>query len=160
MGCNCLTLEQASQAQNYVRCLQQSLGVPVMAKWNDAAHAALYAAASRQVAVLSERHEDGPTIAAVPFGAEPSIAAAYAMRYGDWQQPDSQFWTCLGITKADADAQRQAGFGPYWDTLRAAATHISGTEAGPGERMLGVPWWGWLLIAAAVGGAVYVVAKD
>lgn len=155
MGCNCLSAVDLRLATTYIRCLRASLGAPAGESWDQAAHDALYAFVSRQVDVLSERRQDGPTIRAVPFGAEPNNAGTYAIRFGDWQGEGSSFWTCLGMTKADADRSRQDGGGTYWQMIRAAATEIGIAEAGGRSKDDSWPWWVWLLIAA---GAVGVVA--
>jgi hypothetical protein len=160
MGCNCMSLAQASQAAIYIRCLRDALGVTPGTGWDAEAHRALYDVCSRNVDVLSERREDGAAIRSVAFGAEPARTGQYALMFANWQPADSSFWSCLGVTMSEAHKQQEIGSGAYWSMLGSAATYIGVSEAGGQDKVSGLPFWAWLLIALGVGGVVYLAVKD
>jgi hypothetical protein len=148
MACNCPSLAQAESGAVYIRCVRGALGLVPSVKWDDAAHVALYAVAARQVEVLSERHQAADTIRAVVFGSEPDVTADYVMRLGDWLPAESEFWLCLGITKAESRVQRLAGSGEHWLALAAAGGSVRASEGLTKDG--GLPLWGWGLAGAAV----------
>jgi hypothetical protein len=160
MACNCMNLAQAGQAAIYIRCLRDALGVTPGTGWDAEAHTALYEVCSRNVDVLSERREDGAAIRAVPFGSEPARTGQYALMFANWQPADSSFWSCLGVTMDQAHKQQEIASGPYWTMMGAAATYIGISESGGVSKIGGMPWWAWLLVAAGLGGAIYLAAKD
>jgi len=160
MACNCPTLAQVEAGAAYLRCVRGMLaGVQPAAKWDEAAHAGLYRYVATQATIRSERGQTAEQIRAVPYGSEPARTAEYVMRFGDWEGAGSQFWACLGLSKADADAQRSAGSGPHWGALSAAGSAVRGSEGGSGFKE-GMPWWGWVLVALGVVAAGYAITRD
>lgn len=158
MPCNCMTLAQTNAAASYIRCLRRSLGVPDAPKWDEAAHEALYRVAAQQVEILSESGLTAEQLRATPYGFQPERTANLAIRYGGWVPASDSLWACLGVSKAEADAQLAAGSGGYWTMLASAAAHVQGSEGGSGEK--GMPSLLWVLLIAAGVGGLWLVLKD
>ena len=155
MPCLCGT-----PAGTLLSCLQRHLGVPSSAKWDEAAHRALYLKLSTIVNVQANRHQTAAEIASVGWGAEADNTGVYAGNFPtSYIVASDPFWSCVGVSRDEAYRQ-SVSEGPYRDAMVALMQHVRGAEQASPDKSGGVPWWGWALGGVAVVGGAYLLLRE
>lgn len=159
----CMTCQQRFgqlDASRFIPCLRAALGMPAGGNvWGSAEHRALYDSVAVLGPVQAARGMTAAQIMAIPFGAEPEMAAGYASGYPtSMLAPDNAFWRCFGVDSTAAHDQMAAGRGPYYEAVRAASNVVAVAEGGRAEG--GIPTWAWVLGGAALlGGGAYLLTR-
>jgi len=147
-------------SDRFLPCLAYALGLPGSHSdnWSLDLHVALYEELAKLAEVQNDRGEDHDTIAAVPWGSEPAATGVYVMDAPTLLFPaDNEFWTCLGISAVDAEAQMDAESGAYYDIVSVAAERVARVE-GAKKKDEGIPTWALVVGGLGVaGGVAYLV---
>lgn len=148
-------LAAENTASVYLSCLRASLGIGP-GTWDEDAHVALYNHLASLVDAQGDWRMTPEEIRAIPFGANPARTVFYASRYPTrYLVAGDAFWSCIGVTQAEAREQVSAESGPYWTTVLTAANRISKAEAPASDLDGGLK--SDPLVPLAIGGAAFLL---